>query len=66
METKEYEYLAAKISRRLSSIKAQVDFQLSCYHKNRMFHYNFTESMSYVREYMNDIQAIQEKLNKGF
>ena len=66
MDDKERKYLQAKISRRLSSIKVQVDYQLSYYNKNRELYYNFAEAMSYVRECMNDIQIAQQKIDKGF
>ena len=66
MTNKEKKYLEAKISRRLSCIKVQVDYQLKYYKENETLYYNFAESMSYIREYMNDIQIAQDKVQKGF
>ena len=66
MDDKERQYLQSKISRRLSCIKVQIDYQLEYYNKNKTLYYDFNGAMSYVKEYMNDIQIIQDKLKGGF
>ena len=66
MENKEKEYLQAKISRRLSSIKTLVDYQLNQYAKYSTFDYKLLKSMEYILGYMNDIKIADDKISKGY